>query len=476
MQVRSRSRLGLIVTLALVVLLVSPAVATPAKDAGGAQTVVDVEFLGEVVVPTGTLFDGTEIGGLSSITFDSGRRVYYTLSDDQGNRPTGDPVRYYTVAIDLADGTLDAGDVEFVAVTQLFESRKIPFPPGGLDPEGFALGREGFLFMSSEGNIFANPIIDPFIKRYNRNGRATATLPVLDKYIPNGVDHGVRFNLSFESLNVTPNGRSLVTAGEGALFQDGPASTFTNGSLARILVYDLRKRKPISEYVYEVAPWAEPSGIFGVNGIVEVLPIDDAGTMLVMERSFSVGGVLGGGTGNVVVINEALDRGRHRRVGDRRSLRWRFSDRRHTGLAARGVRVRRSRHPDRQHRGNDLWPVLAGRAADIGDRQRQQLRRRPVHPVRRAGPGHRPGGVKRHAGNAFTYRRLGYLAGRVRIGALWSCSLPDDLPVLERVGPRHATRKKALTHAPAGLASRLSPDHLRRAEGLDGTDERLKLI
>ena len=53
----------------------------------------------------------------------------------------------------------------------------------------------------------------------------------------------------------------------------------------------------------------EPSTIFGVNGIVEVLPIDDVGTMLVMERSFSVGGVLGGGTGNVVVINEASTQG-----------------------------------------------------------------------------------------------------------------------------------------------------------------------
>ncbi len=288
----------------LVALLLSPAVSTSGWAAGHPQTVVDVEFVGEVVVPTGTVFDGTEIGGLSSITFDSGRDDYYLLSDDQGNRPTGDPVRFYTVGIDLADGTLDDGDVEFVSVTQLFETRRIPFPPGGLDPEGFVLGREGFLFMSSEGNVFANPIIDPFIKRYNRNGRTTATLPIPDKYISNGVDMGVRFNLSFESLNVTPDGRSLVTAGEGALFQDGPASTFTNGSLTRILLYDLRKRRPTAEYVYELAPWAEPSAIFGVNGIVEVLPIDDAGTMLVMERSFSVGGVLGGGTGNVVVINE----------------------------------------------------------------------------------------------------------------------------------------------------------------------------
>ncbi|MFN2221220.1 MAG: esterase-like activity of phytase family protein, partial [Candidatus Promineifilaceae bacterium] len=92
-------------------------------------------------------------------------------------------------------------------------------------------------------------------------------------------------------------------------FQDGPASSYTNGSLARILVYDLRKRIPLNEYVYEVGPWAEPSAIFGVNGIDEVLPIDDAGTMLVMERSFSVGGVLGHGTGNVVVIKEISTQG-----------------------------------------------------------------------------------------------------------------------------------------------------------------------
>ena len=295
---------GLIVTMAAAALLIAPTAATSAPPDGDALTVVDVEFVGETVVPTGTMFDGTEIGGLSSITYDEARGVYFTLSDDQGNRLSGDPVRYYTVAVDLSDGYLDEGDLEFLDVTQLFEIRKTPFAPGGLDPEGFTLAREGFLFMSSEGNTFADPIIDPFIRRYNHNGRVTADLPIPSQYIPNGVDHGVRFNLAFESLNLTPGGHSLVTAGEGALFQDGPASTFMNGSLARVLTYDVPQRSPIAEYVYELAPWAEPSSIFGVNGIVEVLPIDNVGTMLVMERSFSVGGSLGGGTGNVVLINE----------------------------------------------------------------------------------------------------------------------------------------------------------------------------
>jgi 3-phytase/alkaline phosphatase D len=301
---RPSKRLGLAITIALTVILLLPAAAISKPDHGGSQTVVDVEFLGEVTIPTGETFDGTEIGGLSSISYDPRRGVYYVLSDDQGNRSTGDHVRFYAVEIDLSDGELDAGDVEFVSVKTLYESNKTPFAAGGLDPEGFVLAREGQFFMSSEGNIFANPIIDPFIYRYNVQGRVTAMLPIPDKYLPNGIDKGVRFNLSFESLNMTPDGRHLVTAGEGALFQDGPASTFTNDSLARILIYDVRKRTAAAEFVYEVAPWAEPSVIFGVNGIVEVLPIDDAGTMLVMERSFSVGGVLGGGTGNVVVINE----------------------------------------------------------------------------------------------------------------------------------------------------------------------------
>jgi hypothetical protein len=302
-------RLVPFVVVVLALLLALPATAAPKSGDDTARTVVDVEFLGEVIIPTGTLFGGTEIGGLSSITYDRARGVYHTLSDDQGNRPTGDPVRYYTVAIDLDDGVLGEGDVTFVEVTQLYEKGKTPFSPGGLDPEGFALGRQGFFYMASEGNILATPIIDPFIRRYNRNGRMTAELPIPDKYIPNGVDWGVRFNLAFESLNVTPDRRLLLTAGEGALFQDGPASTFTNGSLARILTYDNAKRTAVSEFVYEVGPWAEPSAIFGVNGIVEVLPIDNVGTSLVMERSFSVGGVLGGGTGNVVVVNEVSNAG-----------------------------------------------------------------------------------------------------------------------------------------------------------------------
>jgi len=300
-----RRRSAIIAAAATAIVMILPAGAISASNRDDvARAVVDVEFLGEVIIPTGTTFDGTEIGGLSSITYDAERHRYYTLSDDQGNRPSGDPVRYYTLDIDISDGSLDDGDVTFTDVTTMYERKTTPFAPGGLDPEGLVLARNGQLFMSSEGNILTQPIIDPFIRRYNLRGTPTGEMPIPRKYIPNGVNRGVRQNLSFESLNMTPDGRGLVTAGEGALFQDGPKSSFDNSSLARILTYDVRRLRPISEFVYEVGPWAEPSAIFGVNGIVEVMPIDNVGTTLVMERSFSVGGTMGGGTGNVVVIYE----------------------------------------------------------------------------------------------------------------------------------------------------------------------------
>src|SRR3970282_1712535 len=68
--------------------------------------------------------------------------------------------------------------------------------------------------------------------------------------------------------------------------------------------YRLSSGKPGSEYVYVVNPIAEdpvPPDAFRVNGLVELLPLDNLGTMLAMERSFSVGAE---GLGNTIWLYE----------------------------------------------------------------------------------------------------------------------------------------------------------------------------
>ena len=75
-----------------------------------------LEFLGQAIVPTGTTFAGTTVGGLSSITYDATRGVFYSLSDDQS---VLQPARFYTLTVDVSDGRLDNGDVQFTGVTTL---------------------------------------------------------------------------------------------------------------------------------------------------------------------------------------------------------------------------------------------------------------------------------------------------------------------------------------------------------------------
>ena len=98
--------LALVAGLVLVVSVAAPAAADRDR----------IEFIGEETFPTGYLFDGVEVGGLSGITWDSGAGVYYTLSDDRSQIA---PARFYTMTIDVSDGSLDAGDVTFLDQTTL---------------------------------------------------------------------------------------------------------------------------------------------------------------------------------------------------------------------------------------------------------------------------------------------------------------------------------------------------------------------
>ncbi len=304
---RSHSAISLISLTFLLLLLVVAAfrARTATADAEDDQvTVTGYEHIGTVNIPTGTQFDGTEIGGLSSISYDPNRGLYYAISDDQG---TIDPVRYYTLDIDLSDGQLDPADITFQEVTSILDETGAPYAPGSLDPEGLALTHEGSLYYTSEGFSNRTPPVDPFVKRMNFNGRQTRSLLVPEKFLPDAAGtQGVRLNLAFESLNTTPDQRYLFTAGEGALSQDGPAADVGQESFARILKYRLSSGLPGSEFVYVVNPVAEmpiPPDQFRVNGLVELLPLDNAGTMLAMERSFSVG------AGNTVWLYEIQTQG-----------------------------------------------------------------------------------------------------------------------------------------------------------------------
>ncbi len=275
--------------LALLTMLVAAAPASAHRT--------DLEFRGQAIVPTGTMFEGTTVGGLSSITYDSKRGVYYAISDDASQFQ---PVRYYTVGLDVRDGELTDGDVRFKDVTTMLAPDGLPYAPLSLDPEGLTLTKDGELILTSEG--ITNRLIDPFVRSYELDGEFIADLPVPQAFLTTAdQSSGVRQNLGFESA--AADGHDLFVATENALFQDGPAATTANGSRARILRYDLKRAVVERKWFYDTEPVAEPpvpATQFSVNGLVELLPLDDD-RLIAMERSFSVGAP---DTGNTIKLFE----------------------------------------------------------------------------------------------------------------------------------------------------------------------------
>jgi 3-phytase/alkaline phosphatase D len=278
-----------------------------------------VELLGQATFPTGTpVLDGTSVGGLSGITYDAANNRYYALADARSGANDG-PARFYTLAIDLSSGRLSQSGVSFTGVTRLRDGNGALFAANALDPEGIALLGTN-LFISSEGQV-PGAIAQaqaPFVNRFAlSNGQQNQVLPVPTKFTPvindannNGTldageqTGGIRNNLAFESLTLTPNQRVLYTATENALVQDGGAASTTATSRSRILKYNLTTGQPEQEYLYITDPVVlapNPSNGFATNGLVELLALDDRGTLLALERSFSVGVP---GTGNTIKLYE----------------------------------------------------------------------------------------------------------------------------------------------------------------------------
>ncbi len=245
---------------------------------------VQPAFFGQGLLGTGLTFKNTEVGGLSGITYDGEKQVYYAISDDRSSKA---PARFYTLEIDLSKNSFSEENITFLDVTTLLDENEKPFPEFSLDPEGIAL-TENSLFIASEGDV--NRQIPPFIKEFSLDGKYLRSLPLPEKILakPNG---GIRNNLAFESLTVTPDRKSLFAATENALTQDGEEATLTTGSPIRILRYDLNNYQPQEEYLYLTEPIAAPSTSEGglmTNGLVELLALSDR-HFLSLERSFSVG-------------------------------------------------------------------------------------------------------------------------------------------------------------------------------------------
>ncbi len=245
-----------------------------------------IKFIGEATLPKGLIFQKTEVGGLSGIKYNATNNLYYTISDDPGQK---DPVRFYTYKIDLRKDSLQKNGIIPVSVTTLLNENGQTFSPGETDTEGIALTNKSTVLISSEGD--AAKLINPFIKEFSlSSGREIFTLPIPNKFLPDKTNQkGIRNNLAFESLTITPDNKHLFTATENALIQDGVAAKPNIGSPCRILQYNLLNNQPEKEFLYQTEPVTPFLNLIGkfASGLPDLLALDNQGNFLSLERSFT---------------------------------------------------------------------------------------------------------------------------------------------------------------------------------------------
>ncbi len=221
----------------------APPIKPPAAAAAAAAAAAppgcrasEAVFLGYSDALDGYYYEGLPVGGLSGLTYDASRDLYYAVADSQVG---SDPARFYAPKAPLEGGRL--ADPLISDVTVLRDPQGKPFTGANLDGEGIAVTREGELLIASE--------VEPSILRFSLEGRFLGQLEVPQKFLvaPEGY---AKANASFESLELSPSERRLFTANEQPLLVD------EEHRWVRLLTYQKNRGssefEPSHEFLYPV--------------------------------------------------------------------------------------------------------------------------------------------------------------------------------------------------------------------------------
>ncbi len=242
------------------------------------------ELLGQFVLPTGLSIAGAEFGGISGLDYAADTGLFYAISDDRSQHGAA---RFYVLKLNADQEGVHG--LEIVSSHVLLDLDGQPFAEKNIDPEAirYDAARQS-IFWSSEGDANGQPAI----YEADLTGKALRVFALPEAYLPNAdTTRGVQGNLGFESLSISPDGKTLLAGTENALVQDGGKATLEAGSLSRVIAFDIESGEPTAEYAYETGPifakaTVEPA--YNDNGMSEFLALDDS-HLLTVERSFASG-------------------------------------------------------------------------------------------------------------------------------------------------------------------------------------------
>lgn len=247
-----------------------------------------LQYLGQKQVAHGATFHDTVIGGLSAISYDPQRQVYYVISDDRSEQS---PARFYAVQLALSDNGIQ--DVTFTGVQPLLDTSGQPFAPLNTDtsppvvppdPGGIAFDpARQRLYWSSEGERITTVgpvLLDPWVRIAGLDGKYLGQFSLPPNLAMSTEHTGPRRNKALEGLTLTPDGRFVFAAMEEPGYNDGDPPDRAHRALTRVTKFDVDTGAPVAQYAYPLEPSAAADE---TNGLTDLVALSDT-TFLVVER------------------------------------------------------------------------------------------------------------------------------------------------------------------------------------------------
>lgn len=250
-----------------------------------------LRLLGSASLPTGTLYEGVEFGGISGLE-QAADGSYWAISDDRGGE-RGTP-RFYNLSLDYESGKSVEVRIKRQSHMLRPDGAKFSASARTVDPESIRRAPNGNLYWTSEGNWSSDAaqLYQPFLREMTTEGKFVRefSVPAMYQYRDNATT-GARNNKVFEALTVADDG-TVYIANEDALVQDGPLTTVAAGSVVRVTAMDPASGNAKAQYAYRLPPIpvdAPPGAAFGPdNGLSEMLSIGK-NRFIAVERAFAAG-------------------------------------------------------------------------------------------------------------------------------------------------------------------------------------------
>jgi hypothetical protein len=245
---------------------------------------LEITFLGDFEIQPGSEDDSLTFGGVSALSYAPESGHWLAFSDAR--------VFSRFFEIDVSFGESSPLTVKPIQVFHLVDGQGNGFGEDVIDAEGAARAPWGDLLISSEPDTRKEPVEQPKLLEFDAKGRLLRSFDLPEKFLVSGSPpaSGLRHNLAFEGLAVSPDGSEVFVGTEGSLMQDGPPASFDNAGFSRIITYRVEGRDlaPKAEYVYSLGPFAlEPdfAGQEVSGGLVDLVALSST-RLLALERVF----------------------------------------------------------------------------------------------------------------------------------------------------------------------------------------------